>query len=151
MVDRIHDWHEYFFALAQTVKRKSKDRSTQCGCVVIGPDKEVRAIGYNGFPRGWPDDRSEDCDDRDRKYPLTIHAEANAIANAARTGTSLKGCVLYVTAPPCAVCAGYIIQSGISEVRYLRANTDFSSRWKETCDLGLEMFETVGIKTVEHV
>ena len=113
MVYRIQGWHEYFFALAQTVKQKSKDLSTQ--------------------------------------YPLTIHAEANAVANAALTGTSLKGCTLYVSAPPCADCAGLIIQAGISEVRYLRANQDFSSRWKKSYDLGLEMFETVGIKVKEHV
>lgn len=146
---QIYDFDQWFFAICQTVSRKSKDPSTKVGCVVVGHDREVRALGYNGFPRGYPDNRDGDKE-RKRKYPLTIHAEANAIANAARIGTSLKGCDLYTTHPPCADCAGLIIQSGIKFVRWLRPTGDFSGRWKESFDLAKEMFREVGISTCEH-
>ena len=61
----------------------SKDRSTKVGCVVIGPDREVRSMGYNGFPRGI-NDEIERRHARPDKY--TEHAERNAIYNAARVG-----------------------------------------------------------------
>lgn len=105
---------ELFMSVAQTVARKSKDPSTKVGCVVIGPDNEPRSFGWNGLARGV-DDLSSRMD-RPMKYDWTIHAEANAVANAARTGIPLKGCKAYVTHFPCQSCADLLIQSGISEI-----------------------------------
>src|SRR2546421_12647437 len=71
------DWDGRFMELARHVGTWSKDRSRQVGCVVVGPDNSVRAIGFNGFPRGL-DDENEHRHQRPAKYLWTEHAERNA-------------------------------------------------------------------------
>lgn len=104
-------WPDYFMGFARHAATKSKD-ATKVGCIVVGPDREIRATGFNGLPRGVADvpERME----RPAKYLWTSHAEENAVAHAARTGTSLKGCTVYVTHHPCARCARSLIQAGVS-------------------------------------
>lgn len=104
-----------FMALAQFVGNWSKDRSTKVGCVIVGPNNEVRSIGYNGFPRGISDD-DEERHSRPAKYMWTEHAERNAIYHAALIGVALKGCRMYLPWFPCMDCARAIVQSGISEL-----------------------------------
>lgn len=108
------NWTEYFMGFARHAATKSKDPSTQVGAVVIGPDGEIRATGFNGLPRGVADlpERME----RPAKYLWTSHAEENAVAHAARVGVSLKGCTVYVTHFPCSRCARSLIQAGIAGV-----------------------------------
>jgi dCMP deaminase len=108
-------WDGYFMNLAAMVATKSKDRSTKVGCVVVGPDNEIRSTGYNSFPRGINDDAPE-RHERPEKYLWTEHSERNAIYNAARMGTALKGCRLYTSLMPCMDCARAIVQAGIVEV-----------------------------------
>lgn len=141
---------EWFFLLAQAVSVKSKDRSTKVGCVVVGPDKEVRSMGYNGFPRG-ADDSLEDWHQRPKKYLVTAHAEENAITNAARIGVSLKDCVAYVTLPPCAVCARMLVQAGVKEVRFLTPpeGWDCKSYWKESFSQANEIFKACNVEAIE--
>ena len=83
------DWDSRFMDLARHVGAWSKDRSRQVGCVVVGSDNSVRALGFNGFPRGL-DDEKEQRHQRPAKYLWTEHAERNAIYSAARNGVS--GC-----------------------------------------------------------
>lgn len=108
-------WDQRFIALARHISGWSKDPSTKVGCVVVGPDREIRSTGFNGFPRGVAD-TDERLTDRDRKYPLICHAEENAVAHAARIGTILKGCTAYATSPPCPRCARMLIQAGVAVV-----------------------------------
>ena len=101
------------------VREKSKDQSTKVGCIIVGPDHEVRSTGYNGLPRGVNDSVEKHPERHDRvkdKYSWYAHAEENAIANAARMGTPLKGCTAYITAMPCPGCARMLINAGISTV-----------------------------------
>jgi dCMP deaminase len=49
------NWHEYFFKMVDLAAQKSKDPTTPVGAIVVGPDKEIRATGFNGFPRGVHD------------------------------------------------------------------------------------------------
>lgn len=105
---------ELFMNVAVTVSQKSKDPSTKVGCVIVGPDNEPRSFGWNGFSRGVKD--LEERMERPTKYDFTIHAEANAIANAARAGIQTLGCRAYVTHFCCSSCADMIIQAGICEV-----------------------------------
>jgi len=121
-------WDKFYIGLADQWAAKSKDRSTKVGAVIVGPDHEQRSSGFNGFPRKVDD--TVDCrHDRPLKYDFTVHAETNAIYNAARMGTSTNGCVLYLNwwPWPCPNCAGAIIQSGIHTVigpdRPFRSNT----------------------------
>ena len=111
------DWDKRFLKLAKHISKWSKDPSTQVGCVVVGPDKEIRSTGFNGLPRGIADN-DERLNNREIKYPLICHAEENAIMHSARIGISLKDCTAYVTWPPCTRCARSLIQAGISTIIY---------------------------------
>ncbi len=109
------DWDQYFISEAYLAARKSKDKSTQVGAVIVGPDREIRAKGYNGPPRGFNDSDPE-IHERPLKYHVFCHAEENAITSCARIGVSTKGCRMYGTLFPCTNCARMIVQSGIREI-----------------------------------
>jgi dCMP deaminase len=112
---QIPNWDQYYLSICRVVASRSKDPNTQVGCVVVGPAHEIRTTGYNSFPRGIRDDLPERLE-RPAKYLWIEHAERNAICNAARTGTPLAGCTIYVDIMPCMDCARAIVQAGISEV-----------------------------------
>jgi len=124
-------WDERFMALAHHVADWSKERGRRVGAVIVGPDKEIRSTGFNGFKRGVNDDiEARHSRENGAKYVWSSHAERNAIYNAARIGVPLKGCVMYVPWFPCVDCAKAIIQSGIAEVvAYPPDLTD--ARWGE--------------------
>lgn len=114
-----HRWDTHFLNLALANATMSKDPRTRVGAVIVGPDREIRSAGFNGLPRGIADDAR--LADRSMKLKLTVHAELNAVLNAARVGIPLKGCTLYVASDPaglgmCSRCAVEIIQAGIVEV-----------------------------------
>ena len=136
------DWDGRFLGLAAHIAGWSKDPSTQVGCVIVGPDREVRSTGFNGLPRGITDTR-ERLEDRELKYLLICHAEENAIMHAARIGISLKGCTVYVTWPPCTRCARSLIQAGVSEVVY-PASAKVPERWAEDFTLASEILAEAG-------
>lgn len=136
-------WDRRFLELARHIARWSKDPSTQVGCVVVGPDREIRSTGFNGFPRGI-EDSSERLNNRDLKYPLICHAEENAIMHAARIGVSLRGCVAYVTWPPCTRCARSLVQAGVDEVVF-PAKLVIPERWRGDFEMSMHMLEEAGI------
>jgi dCMP deaminase len=146
-------WHEYFFRLMDLAAQKSKDPTTPVGAVVVGPDKEIRATGFNGFPRGVKDSE-ERYADRTSKLLYIEHAERNAIYNAARIGVSLKGCSIYLSFWPCVDCARAIIQAGITTVYVARNTYDVNAAkwerptggWKTGMDAGREMMAEAGVK-----
>ena len=141
-------WDRRFLALAAHIAAWSKDPSTQVGCVVVGPDREIRSTGCNGCPRGLADTAAR-LGDRAQKYPLICHAEENAIMHAARIGISLKGCVAYVTWPPCTRCARSLIQAGVGEVIYPDA-LEIPERWRDDFAMSMTMFSeaAVAVRTV---
>jgi dCMP deaminase len=111
----VPDWHSYYLSICKVVAARSKDPATQIGCIIVGPAHEIRSTGYNSFPRGIRDDVPERSE-RPEKYLWIEHAERNAIYNAARAGTPLEGCTIYVEIMPCMDCARAIVQAGIVEV-----------------------------------
>jgi dCMP deaminase len=106
------EWDEYFIKMAELVSARSKDPKCQVGAVIVGEEKVVLATGYNGPARGVLD-LQERLNERDEKLRWMCHAEVNAIFNAARVGTALKGGTIYVTKFPCAACANAIVQVGL--------------------------------------
>lgn len=132
-------WNARFLNLAKTVAAYSKDPSTKVGAVIVDDDDNVRTIGYNGFPRGVKD-TEERLNDRSIKYPLTVHAELNAICTCARVGVPTKGATMVCTHFPCADCAGAIVQAGFKEVVVLAPSEDFDSRWNETNNFARTIF-----------
>jgi len=141
------NWTEYFLNIAEQIKLKSKDESTQIGAVIVGEDNEIISTGYNSFPRGL-DDSKQERQERPEKYFWMIHAEANSIVNAARIGSSTKNSKIYLTCGvPCSDCAKLIINSGIIEVFCKNTQDDVKgSHWIESKKKTLEMFKECNIK-----
>ena len=128
-------WDIRFLKLATHISEWSKDPSTKVGCVVVGPDREIRSTGFNGFPRGIQDS-DERLTNWDLKYPLICHAEENAIMHAARIGLALKGCTAYVTWPPCTRCARSLIQAGVSEI-VIPSGLEIPDRWRDDFEMSM--------------
>lgn len=121
----------------------SKDRSKKVGAVIFGPDWEIRSTGYNGFARGVNDNVPE-RHERPEKYKWTVHAEANAIANAARMGNAVQGCTMVVsTLHPCAQCAALIINAGITTV--VSPPITVSADWQAEAERARTMFHEAGV------
>jgi len=143
------NWHQYFFEMSKLAAKRSKDESTQCGAVIVGPSNEVRSTGYNSFPRGVVDDIKE-RQERPEKYDWIEHAERNACYNAARMGVSLMGCTIYQDWLPCADCARAIIQCGISKIvidsqSYKNGNKEWDERWGRKLKIALQMLKEAGV------
>lgn len=138
------DWDDYFMSMATLVATKSKDRSNKVGCVIVGPNHEVRSTGYNGMCRGVDDD-VESRHERPEKYFWFEHAERNAIYNAARNGIPLESCTAYVTMIPCADCMRGLIQSGIGRIVTKKQEIQ-DSKWLDSFKRSCEMIEETGIE-----
>jgi dCMP deaminase len=110
-------WDEYFMATAVLMATRSNCERLHVGCVIVaGGERKNRlvAAGYNGFLPGTPHVSRV----RAGHEQATVHAEQNAIADAARRGSSVEGCIAYVTHYPCVNCAKIFAASGIAEIRY---------------------------------
>jgi len=143
------EWNEYFLGIAEQVKMKSKDQSTQIGAVIVGKDKEILSTGYNSFPRGL-DDNLPERQERPLKYFYFEHAERNAIYNAARVGIPLDGSTIYLTSGlPCSDCARAIINSGIKQV-FCKSicTTKNKEKWVESQEVSLLMLKECGVEVV---
>jgi len=117
-------WDEYFIEIMNTVATRATCDRGRAGCVIV-KDKRILVTGYVGAPSGLPH-----CDEVGHLFRKiihedgsitqhcvrTVHAEQNAIAQAARFGISLEGSTLYVRMTPCRSCAMLIINSGIKRV-----------------------------------
>ena len=145
-MSNLKSWVDYYREIAHVVKTKSKDESTQIGCVIVGTGNEIISTGYNSFPRGIDDFRPE-RQERPEKYFWMEHAERNAIYNAARIGVSTKGSTVYMTCSiSCADCARAMISAGIVKV-YFEQNAVVKNlaKWSESADRALQMFEEAGV------
>ena len=135
----MNKWDANFLALANTVSMFSKDPSTKVGAVIVDDDKRVVSIGYNGFPKGIKDDYR--LDNRELKYEMIVHAEANALLFAS---APVKGCTIY-TWPfqPCSRCASLIIQSGIRRVVSVESK---DQKWSSNFQLAHDMMTEARIE-----
>ncbi len=134
-------WDEYFMGIALLSAKRSKDPSTQVGACIVNSENKIVGVGYNGFPKGCPDDKfpwDREGDFLDTKYPFVMHAEQNAILNSIKR---LSGCTIYVGLFPCNECAKSIIQSGIREVVFLSDKYDGSDSNKAS----KMMFDSSGV------
>jgi dCMP deaminase len=139
-------WDEYFLEIMQTVSRRATCDRGKSGTVIV-KDKQILVTGYVGSPVGMPH-----CDDvghqlkkmihEDGKITehcvRTVHAEQNAICQAAKRGVSLDGATVYCRMTPCRTCAMLLINSGIKRV--VAANKYHAGQESE------EMFKKAKIK-----
>jgi dCMP deaminase len=114
-------WADTFVQVAFTVAQRGTCPARRVGCVVTSADNHILATGYNGAPAGLPHCTQVGCS-------RAVHAEMNAVLQAAYIGVSIKGAVLYCTARPCLNCAKAIIQVGVSRVVWAIDDTESRSR-----------------------
>lgn len=120
-------WDEYFLELAEVTKKRSNCFRNQMGALIV-KDQRIIATGYNGTPRNvqnCDEGGCKRCTEREEgklkrfeeeERCICIHAEQNAIIQAAYHGTSTKDGVMYLTVTPCLSCAKMIINAGITKV-----------------------------------
>ena len=108
------NWDEYFITIALLASKRSTCSRLNVGCVIV-ENNRILATGYNGFLPGAPH-ISRVVNNHEQ---FTVHAEQNAICDAAKRGVSLDGATAYVTHYPCLNCLKLLIASGIKNIKYL--------------------------------
>jgi dCMP deaminase len=140
------DWDSYFMMQLPGIAVRSHD-TTEVGCIIVSRDRRPKSQGYNGLPSGV-DERIIARYERPEKYLWMEHAERNAIFSAARAGSKLDGCTMYVNWFPCAPCARAIIQAGIAvlicDAKRTRERKD-DPQWKHEFEVAAEMLEEAGV------
>ncbi len=119
------DWDHYFMEIAQVISKRSTCLRRSVGAVLV-KDKQILATGYNGTPRGIEHCEKVGCLREELKVPSGqmhelcrgIHAEQNAVIQAAVHGVSVNGATLYCTHQPCVVCTKILINAGIEKIVY---------------------------------
>lgn len=133
-------WDEYFMDLADVVARRSTCQRRAVGAV-IARERRILATGYNGSPPGFPHCTEVGCLEVDGRCVRTIHAEMNAVVQAALHGVRIDGSSLYCTSFPCLNCTKVLIGGGVERVVYRDAYDD---------PLSWQFLETAGV-TVQHL
>ncbi len=140
------DLDSYFMEIARVVATRSTCLRQKVGAVIV-KDKRILATGYNGAPAGLPHCEEVGCLREKLNVPSgerhelcrAVHAEQNAIIQAAVHGVSIAGGTLYTTHQPCIMCAKMIINAGIKRVVYGKKYAD---------ERGLEFLREAGIEVV---
>ena len=142
-------WDDYFMDLAHLVSSRSTCRRHNVGAVLVGEGMEIISTGYNGAVRGAKDCLELGCL-RDQlgiksgtrhEICRAVHAEQNAIINAARQGVSTLNSTMYVTINPCLICAKMIINAGVKRVVYEGTYPD---------KVGVEFLKSMGVEVVNY-
>lgn len=106
-------WNEYFIQAAELASVRSPCERLHVGCVIV-KDNRLLTMGYNGFLSGCEHNSIV----RDGHEQATIHAEINAITDAAKRGISINGAEAYITHYPCLNCFKTLASSGIKHIYY---------------------------------
>ncbi len=141
-------WDEYFMEITELVSRRSTCLRRKVGAVIV-KDKRILTTGYNGAPKGLPHCLEIGCLREIKKVSSGerqelcrgLHAEQNAIVQAALHGLSIKDSVLYCTTQPCVTCAKMIINSGIKMIIYKEKYPD---------ELARKMLKEAGVVEIHY-
>ena len=139
-------WDQYFMDITRLVATRSTCLRRQVGAILV-KDRNILATGYNGVPSGISHCETVGCLRERLKVPSGerhelcrgLHAEQNAIIQAARHGINIDGATLYCTTMPCIICTKMLINAGITTVVYAEGYAD---------DLAREMLAETGIKII---
>lgn len=142
-------WDDYFMKIADDVSTRSTCIRRKVGAVII-KDKRMLSTGYNGVPTGITHCTEETCLRNKYNVPSGerhelcrgLHAEQNAIIQAAYHGVSIKDSIIYITHQPCSICTKMLINSGVKKFIY-------RSPYNDT--LAIEMANEAGIVLKVHV
>jgi dCMP deaminase len=147
-------WDEYFMVIAKIISSRSTCLSRPTGAVVV-IDRHIQATGYNGSIPGMPHCMDEgecfrrkiNAPEKDKyNYCRATHAEANALAQAARFGTPVEGADIYTTLAPCYVCLKLLANARIKRVFY---ETPYVSDYPERDDFWLKAIEQAGMRAIQ--
>lgn len=132
-------WDQYFMAAAVLISMRSACDRLHVGCLVVSSGEHpnrIIAAGYNGFLPGTPHCSCV----RDGHEQATVHAEQNAVADAAKRGVSLMGATVYITHFPCINCAKILAAAGVGSVKYLHDyhNDELVRPLLETAGISIE-------------
>lgn len=130
-------WNEYFLEIAQMVATRATCPRKAVGCVLVR-DHMVVSSGYNGSVRGLPHCTDVGCMMEDNHCVAVIHAELNAIVQAARNGVRIEGAECYVTASPCWNCFKALANAGVKRIVYGEFYRD-DRIFEVAAKLGIEM------------
>ncbi|MGC2871756.1 deoxycytidylate deaminase [Ihubacter sp. rT4E-8] len=145
--DKRLSWDEYFMEMAELTAKRSTCLRRHVGAVIV-KDKHIIATGYNGAPRGIRHcDEYGGCLRQKLQIPSgqrhelcrALHAEQNAIIQAATLGQSIEGGTIYITHQPCVICAKMIINAGLSRIVVREGYPD---------DLAVEILDEAGLKII---
>jgi dCMP deaminase len=128
--------HEYLCRICEVVAEKSSCSKRKVGAVFVNQQYEILATGYNATPKGFV--ACTHFHSSEEKCLVTIHAEQNAIVQAAKRGTALANSILYCTYLPCVDCVRLLINLGVKEVTYQKSNKDG----------GLDLLQVSSIRTL---
>ena len=126
MTDERLSWDQYFMTITRQVAERSTCTRAKVGAVIVR-DRSILATGYNGSPAGMPHCTEVGCLVYESRNPggeveqncfRTIHAEINAIAQAAKNGASIKDASIYITHTPCIHCLKVLVNTGIRDIFY---------------------------------
>lgn len=136
----ISRWDYRYLRLAFHVACWSKDPSTQCGAVLVRPNRTLASVGFNGFPRQLAD-HPHLYADRSLKYPRVLHSEWNAIRTS--KDPSLQDYTVYAwPMPPCDLCTASLVQKGVRRVVCPRPGPEKIERWGKQFDLALGTWDS---------
>jgi len=141
-------WDQYFMDIVELVSKRSTCLRRKVGAVLVR-DKRILSTGYNGAPSGLRHCKDVGCLREKMNIPSGerhelcrgLHAEQNAIIQAALHGVSIKGATIYCTNHPCIICSKMIINSGIEVIIYKKGYSD---------ELAKTMLEEAGV-TVKKI
>jgi len=141
-------WETYFMDIAHLVAKRSTCRRRAVGALLV-KDKRILSTGYNGAPSGLKHCLDIGCLREElniasgERHELCrgIHAEQNAIVQAALHGVSIKGAKLFCTNQPCSICTKMIINAGINKVCYHSGYAD---------DMSIEMFKEANVELIKY-
>ncbi len=142
-------WNDYFIEMAYYVATRATCTRRQVGAVIV-KEKHILATGYNGAPRGIAHCFDTGCLRDKLNIPsgerhelcVALHAEQNAIIQAAYHGIAIAGSEIYCTTHPCSICAKMIINAGITRIYYVEGYPDeYAKQWLD--EAGIERIQLV--------
>ncbi|MGF7183937.1 dCMP deaminase [Desulfitispora alkaliphila] len=139
-------WDKYFFDIIEVVAKRSTCKRRRVGAAIV-KDKRILSTGYNGAPSGLEHCLDRNCLRDEMQVPSGerhelcrgLHAEQNAIIQAALHGVSIKGGTFYITHQPCSLCAKMIVNAGIQKVVFKGSYPD---------ELAMSIFQEAQVELV---
>lgn len=138
-MDTRPSWDEYFMQIARDVATRATCLRRHVGAVIVR-DRRILSTGYNGSPPGQPHCTDVGCLMEEGRCIRTLHAEQNALIQAALHGVSTEGSILYATCRPCHVCARMVVGAGIRRIVF---EGEPPTGW------GLDVLAAAGVERVQ--